>query len=162
LVEFRYLSYIIILMSKSTTVQNYIYSLPPERQEIISKLRKVINDQLPNWYVECINYGMIGRVVPHSIYPDGYHCDASLALPFLNLASQKNYIALYHMGIYSDPELMYRFVWAYNELDLLKLDMGKSCIRFKKFDKIPYNLIWELVSKVSVEQRVTIYEESRK
>jgi len=149
-------------MPKFTTVQDYISSLPPERQEVISKLRKVINDHIPDWYVECINYGVIGRVVPHSIFPDGYHCDTSLPLPFLNLASQKNYIALYHMGIYSDPELIDWFVSAYNELDLPKLDMGKSCIRFKKFDKIPYDLIWELVSKMPVKQRVTIYEESRK
>ncbi len=148
-------------MSKYATIQSYIDSLTPERQSAISVLRKIINKHIPDWFHECINYGMIGRVVPHSLYPDGYHCDPKLPLPFLNLASQKNYIALYHMWVYSDPDLLERFVAEYADRVSTKLDMGKSCIRFKKIDQIPMDLIWELVSKISVAQWVDIYEQSR-
>jgi hypothetical protein len=101
---------------------------------------------------------MLGYVVPKSIYPDGYHCDTSLPLPFMNLAAQKNFIALYHMGIYANPELMKWFTTEYPKHCRKKLDMGKSCIRFKKVDDIPYELIGQLVEKMTVDDWVGIYE----
>ena len=113
---------------------------------------------IPEGFKETISYGMIGYVVPHSIYPEGYHADHKLPLPFTNLASQKNYIALYHSGIYADKDLSDWFIAQYPKHSSLKLDMGKSCIRFKIIDQIPFDLIGELVSKVSVDQWVNIYK----
>jgi hypothetical protein len=90
------------MQDKPTTIDEYINSLPEERQVVISKLRHIITENIPDGFVECLSYGMIGYVVPHQIYPNGYHCNPKLPLPFLNLASQKNFISLYHMGIYMD------------------------------------------------------------
>jgi hypothetical protein len=109
-----------------------------------------------------MSYGMIGYVVPHSIYPAGYHCDTKLPLPFLNLASQKSHIAVYHMGIYADPELLNWFQSAYAAEVKGKLDMGKSCIRFKKPELIPYGLFAELASKMSVQDWISLYEKNYK
>jgi len=148
-------------MQKFENIQDYISSLPPSRQETISKIRKIINENIPEWFVECISYNMIGRVVPHELYPDGYHCDPSMPLPFINLASQKSHIAVYHMWVYSDPDLMEWFTHEYALRVATKLNMGKSCIRFKNPKHIPYDLIWELVSKITVDQRVGIYKKSR-
>lgn len=147
---------------KFTTIDDYISSLPPQRKEAITTLRKVINDNIPEWFYECINYNMIGRVVPHTLYPDGYHCDTSLPLPFMNLASQKSHVAVYHMWVYSDPELMERFTSEYAKRVSTKLNMGKSCIRFKNIDHIPYDLIGELASKITVDQWIKIYKESKR
>ena len=105
-----------------------------------------------------MGYGMIAYVVPHSMYPDGYHCDPKLPLPFMNLASQKNFIALYHMGIYAKNDLLSWFTEEYNKKCNYKLDMGKSCVRFKKMDDIPYDLIAELVQKMSTKEWISIYE----
>jgi len=144
------------------TTKDYISQLPEERQEVILKLRKVILDNLPKGYEEQMNYGMLGYVVPHSIYPDGYHCDTKLPLPFMNLASQKNFVAVYHMGIYANKELMDWFIDEYPNYSKRKLDMGKSCIRFKKIEEIPYDLIGELASKISVVEWIKIYEDTIK
>ena len=135
------------MKSQSTDPQEYLDSLPEERQTIISKLRTVILDNLPDGFEEIMNYGMLGYVVPHSIYPNGYHCDTKLPLPFMNLASQKNFIAVYHMGIYSDDKLMEWFKTEYSKVCTRKLDMGKSCIRFKNLEEIPYDLIGQLASR---------------
>jgi uncharacterized protein YdhG (YjbR/CyaY superfamily) len=140
------------------TVEGYITQLPVDRKEAIRKLRKSILDNLPEGFIETISYGMIGYVVPHNIYPKGYHVDPKLPLPFINIASQKNYIALYHMCLYSDKELLKWFTAEYVKYSKTKLDMGKSCIRFKKVDQIPYSLIGELASRISVNEWIKTYE----
>ncbi len=136
----------------------YVAALPEERAVAISKLRKVIQDNLPKGFEESMSYGMIAYNVPLSVYPDGYHCKADQPLPFMNLASQKNFVAVYHMGIYADQELMDWFVEEYPKHCKRKLDMGKSCIRFKKIEEIPYDLIGELASKMSSKKWIGIYE----
>jgi len=146
------------MQSTAISPKEYTDSLPADRKTAISKLRKVIKANLSKGFKEEMNYGMIGYVVPHSIYPSGYHCDPKLPLPFLAIASQKHFIAVYHMGIYADPVLMKWFVGEYPKYVKTKLDMGKSCIRFKKLDGIPYELIGELVSKMTVQQWIDIYE----
>ncbi|WP_109851260.1 DUF1801 domain-containing protein [Aquimarina sp. AU58] len=143
---------------KAKTPDEYIEAIPEERKEAMSMLRKVIKDNLPKGFSEEISYGMIGYVVPHSLYPDGYHCDPKLPLPFMNIASQKNFIAVYHSGIYANPELMNWFVGEYPKYVKTKLDMGKSCIRFKKIDQIPIKLIAELSSKMTPQEWITMYE----
>ena len=147
------------MQSKATTPEVYISELTKERQPVISKLRQMILDNLPDGFQEQMSYGMLGYVVPHSLYPDGYHCDTSLPLPFINLASQKAHIGFYHSGIYADPELLNWFVSEYEKTDIkVKLNMGKSCVRFKKEAHIPYELIGQLVAKVTPEQWVATYE----
>ena len=146
------------MQSKAKTPDQYIKELPEERKEIMAKLRKTILDNLPLGFEEQINYGMLGYVVPHTKYPDGYHCDPKLPLPFINLASQKNHIGFYHMGIYSDPKLMDWFTAEYPKHASGKLDMGKSCIRFKNMNKIPFELLGELVRKMTPDQWISRYE----
>lgn len=140
------------------TVEDYMKNLPEDRREVMEALRKVIKKNLPKGFEETMNYGMIGYVVPHSIYPAGYHCDTKLPLPFMNIASQKNNISFYHMGIYAMPELLEWFVGEYPKHAKSKLDMGKSCVRLKKMDDIPYELIGQLVKKVSVKDWINCYE----
>jgi hypothetical protein len=142
----------------ANTPEEYINQLPEERQEPIKKLRAIINKNLPKGFEECINYNMIGYVVPHKTYPNGYHCNPKLPLPFLNIASQKNFIAVYHSGIYAQKELLEWFVGEFPKHTKRKLDMGKSCVRFKKIDDIPYELIGELCKKVTVEKWIKTYE----
>jgi hypothetical protein len=146
------------MQSKATTPDQYFAELPEERQAPMLKLRETILNNLDAKFEECMNYGMVGYVVPHSVYPDGYHCDPKLPLPFMNIASQKNFIALYHSGIYANPELMEWFVAEYPKYVKTKLDMGKSCIRFKKIDQIPYDLIAELVTKMTTDDWIELYE----
>ncbi len=147
--------------AKPTTVSQYVAAVPAERQAAFKKLRKTVKANIPAGFEETMNYGMIGYVVPHKTYPDGYHCDPSLPLPFANIANQKNFIALYHMGLYSDKKLYDWFVKEYAKTCSHKLDMGKSCIRFKKIDEIPYELIGELLTRVSVSDWIRTYERSR-
>ena len=148
------------MKSEAKTPEAYISALPAERLDAVRRLRKTIREHLPEGFEEIMNYGMIGYVVPHSLYPPGYHCDPKLPLPFLNLASQKNYIALYHMGLYSDPGMLDWFREAYAALEIGKLDMGKSCIRFKNPDRIPFELVGKLCTKMSPEDWIQRYEES--
>ena len=150
------------MTSKANTVAQYISEAPDDRKVALEKLRKVILDNLPDGFQECISYGMIGYVVPHSIYPDGYHCDPKLPLPFMALAAQKNFVAFYHMGIYADKNLHDWFVAEYVKRCKYKLDMGKSCVRFKKMDDIPYDLIAELTQKISVDDWIKTYESQLK
>lgn len=138
--------------------QEYIDMLPGNRKSAMTKLREVIKENIPEGFSETINYGMIGFVVPHSLYPKGYHCDPTLPLPFLSIASQKNFIAVYHMGLYADKKLMDWFLNEYSKYVKTKPDMGKSCIRFKKIDNIPYELIGQLAGKVNVAQWIQMYE----
>ena len=133
-------------------------NLPEERQAPVQKLRQTVKNNLPGGFEETMSYDMIGYVVPHSIYPQGYHCDTKLPLPFLSLASQKNYIALYHSGIYVDNELSAWFVDEFKKRTGKKPDMGKSCIRFKNIQEIPYDLIAELVAKMTPQEWIKIYE----
>ncbi len=146
------------MQSKAKTPSEYIEQLPEDRKEVISKLRKTILDNLPKGFKEEMSYGMLGYVVPHSIYPDGYHCNPELPLPFINLASQKNHIGFYHMGIYSDPDLMQWFTKEYTKHIKTKLDMGKSCIRFKNPEVIPFKLMGELVRKMTADDWIKKYE----
>jgi hypothetical protein len=143
---------------EASSPEQYIDQLPEDRKQAVSELKRVIAKNLPKGFSETVGYGMIAFVVPHSLYPKGYHCDPKLALPFINIASQKNFIALYHMGLYADKELHDWFVNEYPKHCKTKLDMGKSCIRFKKPDQIPFDLIAELATKMSVADWVSIYE----
>lgn len=147
---------------EANTPEEYVAQIPEERKPIISKLRKIIKDNLPEGFEEGLNYKMLGYYVPLSIYPEGYHCDPKLPLPFMNLASQKNSINLYHSGIYAKKELYDWFVAEYPKHAKRKLYMGKSCIRFKKMDDISYDLIAELCTKLTVNEWINIYESAIK
>jgi uncharacterized protein YdhG (YjbR/CyaY superfamily) len=143
---------------KINTPEEYIAQIPEDRKAVFQQLREVIIANLPAGFEEVISYGMLGYVVPHSIYPSGYHCDSKLPLPFLAIASQKNFIAVYHMGIYADEKLLNWFVEEYPKHSNQKLDMGKSCIRFKKMENIPMRLLAELMKKMTVNQWISLYE----
>ncbi len=147
---------------EANTPDEYIAQLPEDRQQAVSKLREIFCRNLPEGFQETISYGMIGFVVPHSVYPAGYHCDTKLPLPFINIASQKNFIALYHMGIYANKNLLDWFVAEYPKHCATKLDMGKSCIRLKKIDQIPYDLLEELATKMTVSDWIGLYEQQIK
>lgn len=136
----------------------YIDQGPQEKKSSFKKLRAAIRKNLPKGFVEQMSYGMIGYVVPHSRFPQGYHCDPKLPLPFANIASQKHFIGFYHMGIYANPELLEWFEKEYPKHCTLKLDMGKSCIRFKNVEQIPHDLIGELMRKMSVDEWISLYE----
>lgn len=146
------------MQSTAKTVDNYLNELPEERKIAFLKLRNSILNNLPKGFEEEMSYGMLGYVVPHSIYPDGYHCNPKLPLPFINIGSQKNFIVLHHLGIYANPELLEWFTTEYPKHSLQKLDMGKGCIRFKKLDQIPFDLIAELARKMTVEEWINCYE----
>ena len=146
------------MQSAAEDPKEYLNSLPEERKEVVEKLREVLVQNLPEGFEEGMGYGMLSYHVPHSLYPPGYHVDPSVPLPFINLASQKNYVALYHMGLYSKPELLEWFTNEYPKHSKRKLDMGKSCIRFKKMDDIPYDLIAELATKMTPEEWISTYE----
>ena len=146
------------MRSDAKSPEEYIASLPEDRKAALTKLRNTILENIPEGFAETMNYGMIGYVVPHSIYPAGYHCSPELPLPFINIASQKNFVALYHMGIYSDEKLLNWFKTEYPNYVSTKLDMGKSCIRFKNINRIPYELIGELCTKISVGEWIDFYE----
>jgi hypothetical protein len=146
------------MISEAKNPDEYINSLPEDRKFFMDKLRNVILKNLPNGFHEGMNYGMMGYYVPHSIYPKGYHCKPADPLPFMGFASQKNSINFYHMGIYADKNLYDWFVAEFPKYSIRKLDMGKSCIRFKKFEEIPYDLIGELVAKISVKDWIVMYE----
>jgi len=149
-------------MSKPTTVQEYIKSVPEDRIKAFKKLRSIIKSNIDPGFKECINYGMIGYVVPLSTYPDGYHCAKDAPLPFMNLANQKSYLAVYHSGVYADENLHKWFTKEYPKHAKYKLNMGKSCIRFKKMDDIPFDLIGELAGKMDVKTWISLYEKAIK
>ena len=150
------------MTSDAKTPNEYIASLPDDRKAAIGKLREVILANLPDGFEETMSYGMIGYVVPHSIYPAGYHVDPKLPLPFMNLASQKNNVAIYHSGIYANPDLADWFKKEYGERVSTKLNMGKSCVRIKKMEHIPYDLIGELAAKMTVNDWIELYEKNVK
>lgn len=143
---------------EASSPDEYIKKVPEDRMHAISLLRSKINENLPKGFQETMSYGMIGYVVPHSLYPKGYHCDPKLPLPFMNLASQKNYIAVYHSGVYASEKLHDWFITEFKKRTGKKPDMGKSCIRFKKMEDIPYELIGELAGKITPEEWIELYE----
>lgn len=147
------------MQSKATTVAQYLRELPDDRRKPIKTVRKVIRDNLPTGYKEGMQYGMIGYFVPHKLYPNGYHCDPEQPLPFAHLASQKNHIAVYLFGMYSEPKLSEWFIKQWKATGK-KLDMGKSCIRFKKIDDVPLELIGQVIKKVPVKKMIKLYEEA--
>jgi len=150
------------MKASGNTVDEILNNLPEDRAEAFNNLHNVIVENLPKGFEAGISYGGLGYVVPHTVYPAGYHCKPIEPLPFAGLASQKNSINFYHMGIYSDPELLEWFVAEYPKHSKQKLDMGKSCIRFKKLDQIPNELIGELMQKMTVKQWVDLYESKLK
>ena len=148
--------------TRPDTISDYLKALPDDRRPAMKKLRTVIKRGLPNGFKEVMNYGMPSWVVPHSRYPDGYHCDPSLPLPFISIASPKSHVGFYHMGLYADPKLMAWFQAEYPKHASTRLDMGKSCVRFKKVDAIPYDLIEELCTRMTPDEWIAIYERSIK
>ena len=142
----------------ASTLEEYLTQVPEERKESFKKLFETISENLPDGFQQEITYGMIGWNISLETYPAGYHCTPNTPLPFINLASQKNFIAIYHMGIYADPELLNWFVGEFPKHSSRKLDMGKSCIRFKKAADIPFDLIAELCQKMSPEDWISLYE----
>lgn len=141
---------------------SYLAAIPEERLAVFNKLRATINENLDKKFEECLSYNMLGWVVPKSIYPEGYHCNTELPLPFANLANQKGFIAFYHMGVYADKQLYDWFVAEYPKHCKYKLNMGKSCIRFKGFSDIPYELVGELVRRMDMAQWINLYEKNVK
>jgi Domain of unknown function (DU1801) len=150
------------MTSKAELPQDYIDALPDDRKQAILAIREALLTNLPKGYEEMMSYGMLGYVVPHSIYPSGYHCAPKLPLPFISLGSQKNFIALHHMGLYANPVLLEWFTTEYPKHSKSKLDMGKGCVRFKKMTDIPLALIGELASKMSVAEWIAVYENAFK
>ncbi|CAN5433047.1 DUF1801 domain-containing protein [soil metagenome] len=148
------------MQSSAKNVKDYLKEIPEDRKEGFSKLRDTILKNLPKGFEEGMTYGMIGYYIPHSIYPPGYHVTPELPLGVVSIASQKNFIALYHMGLYGDPKLLEWFKKEYAANSKTKLDMGKSCVRFKKPDQIPFTLIGELIKKVSVKEFIAQYEKN--
>jgi uncharacterized protein YdhG (YjbR/CyaY superfamily) len=148
------------MQSTATTPGQYIDELPEDRKAIISAIRKAIKDNLPKGFEEVIGYGMLGYVVPHSIYPAGYHCNPKFPLPFINIASQKNHISIHHMGLYASKPLLDWFLAEWDKHSTKKLDMGKGCIRFKKAEDVPLKLIEELAKKMTPQQWVEQYEKA--
>lgn len=149
------------MTSNAATVQEYLDGLAPDRREAIEAVREVVLKNLQPGFEEGMQYGMIGYYVPHSIYPPGYHCDKTQPLPFAHIASQKNHMAIYLMCIYGSPELNKWFVEAY-EATGKKLDMGKSCVRFKKLENLALDVVGEAIRRVSVDAFVSTYESAIK
>ena len=144
------------------SIKDYTNSLTSDRKTTITQLINVIEQNIPKGFEKVMNYGMPSFVIPHSIYPNGYHCDTTLPLPFIGVSNQKSSISLHHMGLYADPELLNWFKSEYPKHSNTKLDMGKSCIRFKKFNEIPYELIGILSNKMTVKNWIDIYEQNIK
>jgi hypothetical protein len=150
------------MRSEALSVEAYLEQIPEDRKTVMKRLHNSILKNLPKGFIAEMNYGMVGYVVPHSIYPTGYHCDPKLPLPFMSLASQKNFVAIYHMGLYADQKLMDWFLQEYKKYSIKKPDMGKSCIRFKNLNDLPIDLIADLSGKVTVDQWIQLYESAFK
>lgn len=150
------------MKANGNTVQEILANVPEERREAFNRLHRVIVDNLPEGFEAAMSYGGLGYVVPHTVYPAGYHCKPSEPLPFAGIASQKHSVNFYHMGMYSDPKLLDWFVAEYPKHSQQKLDMGKSCVRFKKMDQIPFELIGQLMQKMSAKAWIDLYEKRLK
>jgi hypothetical protein len=149
------------MQSKAKTVQEYLDQLPDHRREAISAVRDVMLKNLPKGFEEGMQYGMIGYFVPHSVYPDGYHCNPKEPLPYASLAAQKNYMSIYLMCIYGDEAHRDWFVEAWNKTGK-KLDMGKSCVRFKKLEDVPLKVVGQAMKRVTVKKFIDFYEHATK
>lgn len=149
------------MQNEIKTVTEYIQSIQKDRRDAFTKLRNTILSHLPLEFTEQLSYGMIGYVVPLSIYPKGYHAKKGEPIPFISIASQKRHFAIYHTGIYMDEKLRDWFIKEYAKRVKTKLDMSKSCIRLKYFNDIPFDLIGELCEKVSLDEFVRMYENNR-
>ena len=146
------------MISTATTPEEFLATVPEDRKAVMKQLHDVIAKNIPKGFKQTMAYGSLTWVVPHTLYPKGYHCDPKQPLPFVSIASQKNFIAIYHMGIYAMPQLLQWFTEEYPRHSKAKLDMGKSCIRFKKPDQIPFKLIGELMQKLTPEKWIEVYE----
>ena len=147
---------------EANSVDEYMEAIPEERKDAMMRLRAVIVENLPPGFAETMQNNLPSFVVPRETYPPGYHTSPETPLPFISIASQKNFVAVYHMGVYSDPDTLEWFKEQYPKHSKRKLDMGKSCIRFKNLEHIPYDLIGELASKMSVADWIESYERSIK
>ena len=145
-----------------SSIETYLNSLSNDRKESVQKIIKIVEDNIPFGYSKIMNYNMPSFVIPHSIYPSGYHLTPDLPLPFIGVASQKNHIGFYHMGLYANPKLLDWFILEYPKYCNSKLDMGKSCVRFKKMNDIPYELVGELSKKMTTKEWINIYEKNIK
>ena len=150
------------MQSSAPSIEQYLHELPEDRQTPVRALHELILKKLPKGFEAVMNYGMIGYVVPHTLYPAGYHCDPKLPLPFMGLASQKNSINLYHMGLYADPAVLAWFQAEHAKASPKKLDMGKSCVRYKKPEDMPLKLLGELAGKMTVKDWIARYESQLK
>ena len=150
------------MQSKASSPEEYIKEMPADRQAGFSKLRAVVKKNLPKGFKEAMSYGMIGYIIPHSKYPKGYHVNPELPLGIMAIASQKHFIAVYHLGVYADPALLKWFKAAHAKASAKRLDMGKSCIRYKKPEDIPFDLIGELAAKITPDEWIAIYEKNLK
>ncbi|MFZ5972763.1 MAG: DUF1801 domain-containing protein [Bacteroidota bacterium] len=149
------------MQSNSITPDDYVATLPPDRAEVIAALRKEIKKRLPKGFEETMQYGMISYVVPHKLYPAGYHTNPKDALPFISIASQKNHVAIYHMAVYDGP-LRDWLLKESKKVSDKNLDMGRSCIRFKKPADIPVKLFGELATKMTPHEWIERYTKSLK
>lgn len=150
------------MKTETQDLKVYINQLPEERKPGFEKLYDTIKDNLPKGFSEEFSYGMPSFVISLKDYPEGYHCAKDTALPFLSLANQKNFIALYHMGMYAKPEILEWFQNEFPKHSKKKLDMGKSCVRFKKSEDIPFELIGELAKKMTPNEWIEVYEKNFK
>lgn len=150
------------MQSKAASVPEYLDTIAVDKKAAVTKLRQQIRRNIPKGFKEQMQYGMLAYVVPHSIFPAGYHTDPKQPLPFMCLAAQKNFVAIYHMGLYGDHNLLEWFKTEYAKRCKTKLDMGKGCIRLKKAEDIPYDLIGELAGKITVDDYVNRYETNLK
>ena len=146
----------------ATTPEAFIAALPDDRKNAVAQLRQTLQQHLPAGFKETMNYGMISYVVPHEKYPAGYHCDPKLPLPFISISNTKGHIGLHHIGLYSNPELLDWFTSQYPYYSKIKLDMGKGCVRFKKPEAIPYELVAKLAQRVDPDQWIAWYEQNLK
>lgn len=146
------------MQSKAATPQDYIDSLPEDRRAMVSAIRDTINDNLPDGFEAGMQYGMLGWFVPHSVYPDGYHCDAKQPVPYIGLANQKNKVSLYLFCVYVDSDLAQWFEQSLRDFLGKKPDMGKSCVRFKRLEDVPLDLIAETVRKMPLDAFMERYQ----
>jgi hypothetical protein len=149
-------------MENENPVESYLSSIAADKIETVTLLRYLIRKNLPSGFEEVLSYGAVGYVVPHSSYPNGYHCSPELPLPFINLAAKKNFVVLHHMGLYADQKLLEWFTSEHPKHASYKLDMGKGCIRFKSLAHIPQELIAELLKKMTPAQWIALYEQQFK
>jgi hypothetical protein len=150
------------MKSNNTFVAEYLKSLPEDRIDAVKNILRQVEIHLPEGFDYTIQGSLLSIVVPHSVYPSGYHCNPKDPLPFISIASLKNNISLYHMGVYADENIFKWFVSEYEKLQIGKLDIGKSCIRFKNLENIPFDLLGQLFKKMTPADWIALYEKTYK